>query len=566
MTAESLSETTSGRDRYKLLGVLLAGKYRVLEVVGMGGFGIVYRGEHAAFDEPIAIKCLEVPRGISDDDKRQLMKRLAEEGALLHRLSKRSAAIVQALDVGEVEAPSGDWLPYLVLEWLDGETLAQHLAARRVRQAGPMPIREAIALLEPAARALAVAHGMGVAHRDIKPENLLFAGGELKVLDFGIAKVVAGATFTAAPAATEQRRSAFTPSYGAPEQFNKRLGATGPWTDVFALALVLVEMVVGERALRGDDVNELYVAATDRRERPTPRAHGIEVGEAFERVIERALSVDPTDRFADAGALLEALRMSLAGDDDAAAGEDLSDTSDFVARNWAIESRPPVDSSAPTVSAPPGPLEATSQPASAPESSTAATAPELEMAVIDLATEGTPITVANLVARTRRPSLEIERTIEEMVAGARLVAHPNPKGPTCYQMPGLSIPLTTRLRHRAEPLEALGKRLLHIDPAISPTLPPPKQKSVPFGAIVATFIPGVGLIYAAPVLSALLLTIIGAVILGGVESVPFVGGVLKVVVGLALALTSGVLGAAYTWHYNRAGKRTTLRAAWRQRP
>lgn len=108
-------------------------------------------------------------------------------------------------------------------------------------------------------------------------------------------------------AATSAGPSAFTPSYGAPEQFDKKRGASGPWTDVFALALVYVELASGERALSGDEVLELFRASTDPALRPTLRAHGVEAPAAVERVLARALAVDPADRYADAGAFWDAL-------------------------------------------------------------------------------------------------------------------------------------------------------------------------------------------------------------------------------------------------------------------
>ncbi|MBI4704435.1 MAG: protein kinase, partial [Deltaproteobacteria bacterium] len=253
-----MSERNGTADPFQLSGTTIAGKYSVGQVVGSGGFGVVYRGLHEGFGEPIAIKCLHVAEHLNASQRGDLLDRLQDEGRVLHRLSKLTAGIVQALDVGAVAAPSGQWVPYLVLEWIEGETLAEHMEARGARNEKGMGLHDAVELLEPAARALAIAHRQKVAHRDVKPENLCLTevSGQrtVKILDFGIAKVLASHTeFTAAPAATERRTSVFTPRYGAPEQFNKKRGATGPWTDVFALALILVEVASGRRALDGDD-------------------------------------------------------------------------------------------------------------------------------------------------------------------------------------------------------------------------------------------------------------------------------------------------------------------------
>ncbi|HZO11771.1 MAG TPA: serine/threonine-protein kinase, partial [Polyangiaceae bacterium] len=296
--APTAADGGKGSDPFELCGVTIADKYRVVSLVGTGGFGVVYRAVHTGFGEPVAVKCIKLPGELGAREREELLTRLQDEGRVLHRLSKQSSGIVQALDVGAVTSPNGQWLPYLVMEWLEGETLAGYMRARLSRGEGALSIAQAIELLEPAARALEVAHKQKVAHRDVKPENLYLvevAGQRtIKVLDFGIAKVLAQhATFTAAPAATQKAASAFTPSYGAPEQFNKKRGATGPWTDVFALALILVEAVSGERALDGDDATQLYIAAADPAARPTLRHKGVQASEAVEDVLSRALAVEP---------------------------------------------------------------------------------------------------------------------------------------------------------------------------------------------------------------------------------------------------------------------------------
>jgi eukaryotic-like serine/threonine-protein kinase len=304
-------------DPFQLAGVTIEGKYRIASVIGDGGFGVVYRGVHLGFSEVIAIKCLKLPHALAESQRDVFLEQLRDEGRLLHRLSKATPGIVQALDVGAVTSPSGAWVPYLVLEWLDGETLADHVQRRSARGQGAFSLEEAIRLLEPAARALGVAHALKVAHRDVKPQNLFVAkvgaSSTLKVLDFGIAKVLTEyTTLTQALDSTKQTPTAFTPRYGAPEQFNKQRGATGPWTDVFALALITVELLTGKKALEGDDPTQLYVAAADPTLRPTPRALGADVPEAVDRVLDKALAVDPKSRFPDADTMWDAL-MDAAG-------------------------------------------------------------------------------------------------------------------------------------------------------------------------------------------------------------------------------------------------------------
>jgi len=301
----------SDTDPFALAGSTIDGKYRVLSVVGEGGFGVVYKGIHAGFDAPVAIKCLKLPPHFNLAAQDALVRQLREEGRTLLRLSQRTPGILQALDVGSFTTPSGARVPYLILEWLDGHTLAEEIRAHRVYS-----LREAFLLLDPAARALTVAHEEKVAHRDIKPENLfcISSGGKptLKILDFGIAKLLGEAT-TPASGTAMGTMSMFTPSYGAPEQFDKTRGASGPWTDVFALALVFVELVTGKPALEGDGLYALFQAASNPASRPTPRARGVAAPEAVEGVLRKALEPDPRARFPDMGAFWGALESAMQG-------------------------------------------------------------------------------------------------------------------------------------------------------------------------------------------------------------------------------------------------------------
>jgi eukaryotic-like serine/threonine-protein kinase len=304
------------QDPFGWIGATIEGKYRLDAVVGEGGFGVVYRGHHLGFDEAVAVKCLKLSGSMAPAEREAFHRTFLEEGKLLHRLSRASAGIVQALDVGAAVSPSGAWTPFLVLEWLRGSPLDRDLAERRARGEGGRPLAEAVALLAPAARAIEVAHAQGVAHRDIKPANLFLAevGGRttLKVLDFGIAKVLGDlSSMTKALAETGSSLRAFTPRYGAPEQFHRRYGATGPWTDVFALALVLIELASGDSAMHGDDATQLYITATDPALRPSLRGAGVGAPEVLEAVLRRALAVDPRERYRTAGELWDAIEAAL---------------------------------------------------------------------------------------------------------------------------------------------------------------------------------------------------------------------------------------------------------------
>ncbi len=300
-------------DPFGWVGHVLDDKYRIDSVVGEGGFGVVYRAHHLGFEQAVAVKCLKLNKTLEPAAHDAFLKKFLAEGRLLHRLSRATADVCQALDVGVATSPKMFETPYLVLEWLDGTTLDKELRGRR---GTTMPLDEAVALLEPAARGLAAAHDQGVSHRDVKPANMMLTdvGGRLtmKVVDFGIAKVPTDETTQASPHdGLGSGMQAFTPRYGAPEQFSRKFGPTGTFTDVYALALILVELVTGGPALDGDDPVQLYVATSDAQHRPTFRNKGVEVSDAVDAVIAKALEIDATKRYVTAGEFWDAIHSVL---------------------------------------------------------------------------------------------------------------------------------------------------------------------------------------------------------------------------------------------------------------
>ncbi len=299
-------------DPFGLLGQVLENRYRIDACVGEGGFGVVYRATHTVFDKPVAIKLLKVPAHFVAEVRASFVRKFIREGQLVAGLSEAHPAVVKILDVGVVTL-GGLGVPYLALEWLDGQTLEEH-----VEQRGPLGEAQLLELFAPVVEALAKAHGGAVgqviAHRDIKPQNLFVTTGAdgrhwLRVLDFGIAKVMQeGDDATRTVVGATSTFAAYSPPFGAPEQFNpEEIGATGPATDVHALGLVVGYALTGRTPYRGKNPIQMAMEALGSK-RPTPRALGANVSDALESVCAKALALMPGERYRTAGELGAALR------------------------------------------------------------------------------------------------------------------------------------------------------------------------------------------------------------------------------------------------------------------
>lgn len=298
-------------DVFGILGTVQGGSFRVEEVVAEGGFAVVYRAYHGAFRASVALKCLKVPGALSGDEQAEFLEHFRGEAELLFRLSASIPEVVRPLHVGTLNQDDGRFVPFIAIEWLEGQTLDAIVSERARRGEPPLGLGRVIELLDPVARALDRAHRfpgpsgvVSVIHRDLKPENIFVArmhGEErVKILDYGIAKAKSTATqIVGRQSATASGIAAFTPAYGAPEQWlPKRFGQTGAWTDVWGLAMTAVECLCGRAPLQGDQA-ALFAGAIDPERRPTPKGTGVTVPDGVEQAFRTALAVDPKDRYHD---------------------------------------------------------------------------------------------------------------------------------------------------------------------------------------------------------------------------------------------------------------------------
>ena len=330
-------------DVFGIGGSVQAGSFRVDRVVAEGGFAVVYCAHHGGFRANVALKCLKVPGQMSQEDQATFLEAFREEAELLFHLSATIPTVVRPLHVGTLNQPAKGFVPFIALEWLEGRTLDELIRLRLESGKGPLNLGEAIHVLTPVANALERAHKfpmkdgkiVSIIHRDMKPENIFLAevnGLTLpKILDFGIATVKTAATTAVGKQSVEgSGLSAFTPAYGAPEQWlPKRFGQTGSWTDVWGLAITLIECVLGRSPLAADDTAAMMGAAIDPTRRPTPRSEGLMVSDDVEAVFEQALALDPKDRFHAVAAFWSALGAAI-GDDTVSAAVSAEPTADSV--------------------------------------------------------------------------------------------------------------------------------------------------------------------------------------------------------------------------------------------
>ena len=270
-------------------GAVVADRFRVDAPIGEGGYGIVFRVTDLMIDEPAALKLFR--RAVSDDGA---LKRFKQEMKVTRRLFH--PCIVKTYEFGTWAG-----LYFITMELLEGRDLAHELQAR----SGPLPVARALDIAAQAFDGLGAAHADGVVHRDVKPENLFLLDEDdaVKIMDFGIAHTAA-----TQGRATSTGKVVGTPAYIAPERLGEHGDAAGAAGDIYAMGLVLYEMLCARLPWTSQDVAGIFNEILTSRP-PPPSAWNPAVPPALDRLVAELLAKKPEDRVPSAAAAADRLRL-----------------------------------------------------------------------------------------------------------------------------------------------------------------------------------------------------------------------------------------------------------------
>lgn len=268
------------------IGQILDDKYRIVRVIGVGGMGTVYEGEHSLIRRRVAIKVLAQDSSKTPDS----IQRFERESQAAGQIG--SDHILEVLDIGT----TGEGQRYMVMEYLDGETLAS-----RIERLGRLPAGHVALLARQILVGLAAAHDAGIVHRDLKPDNVFILREKaglhdfVKIIDFGISKFEETDDFR--PRLTSSGAVLGTPCYMSPEQ--ARGNPADARSDLHSVGVMLFEAVTGRVPFSGKNFNELmFQIATG--DRPSARSFVPDIDPRFEAIIGRAMQRDPEKRYQSA--------------------------------------------------------------------------------------------------------------------------------------------------------------------------------------------------------------------------------------------------------------------------
>ncbi|HEY4778841.1 MAG TPA: protein kinase [Solirubrobacterales bacterium] len=271
----------------QMIGTVLSGRYKLEAKLGSGGMSTVYLANDGTLDRAVAVKVMH--REMSEQPDQ--LERFRQEARAVAKLSHPN--VVAVIDAGE---DSGH--PYIVFEYVEGETLKQ-----RIARVGALDTQEALAYAIEIARGLTVAHGRNMVHRDIKPQNVLIdAEGRAKLTDFGISRQLEQDGMTATG------RVLGTTDYVAPEQAMGH--PVDPRSDIYSLGVVLYEMLIGQVPFHAD--SQVGVAMKHvNEELPDVQQRRPEISAAAALVVERATAKDPAERYQEVGEMIDDLSTAL---------------------------------------------------------------------------------------------------------------------------------------------------------------------------------------------------------------------------------------------------------------
>lgn len=289
---ESSDDTRAMADTSSLTGIPeKLGDYRIGDCVGRGGMGTVYRGEHVTMGHSVAIKVIPA----DSSTPKEVVDRFYQEARAA--AGEEHPHVVAVRHVGREAG-----LHYLVMDLVRGQTLADRLLD------GPMPWREAVALLVRVADAIRHLHERGVIHRDLKPSNILLDNaGRPYVTDFGLAKL------TGAVARTHSRTLVGTPRYMSPEQASGKAREVGPESDIFSLGAIFYECLTGRPAFDADHPLDAVLQVIET-EPPPLKRYVSGVPRDVERIMLNCLEKDRGSRYTQAQHVADDLRACLAGE------------------------------------------------------------------------------------------------------------------------------------------------------------------------------------------------------------------------------------------------------------
>lgn len=258
------------------------GRYEIIDVLGKGSMGLVYKAQDPKINRPVAIKTMRFSDEFEEDLIQEIKERFFREAEIAGQLSH--PAIVTIHDVGD----DGD-LTYMAMEFLEGQDLDKFITKGRL-----LPFRRVLDIIAKTAEALDYAHKTNVIHRDIKPANImLLKNGNIKVTDFGIAKAISSSR-------TKTGVILGTPNYMSPEQIMGQ--KVDPRSDIFSLGVLFYQLITGELPFHGENLSALLYQITQIKH-PSPRSHNQKIPSVCEQILDKALAKDPNRRFRSAGEL-----------------------------------------------------------------------------------------------------------------------------------------------------------------------------------------------------------------------------------------------------------------------